>query len=153
MNPISRITPKLSLLATPKFRVFCATSLNSTNTHDPIPAPTSVDNVLRSSRRARVRVSEAQYKENWLASLSCPPPDANGRQGIREDSSVNNAGTQWVIGIDPDLSGAVALLRTDDSVCSAQVLIYPLSFYFFLLLLLENDGINLFLTHFFYSGK
>ena len=129
MNPISRITPKLSL-STPKFRVFCATSLNSTNTRDPIPSPTSTDTVLRSSGKARVRVSESQYKENWLASLSCPPADANERQGIRTDSADSNAGTSWVIGIDPDLSGALALLKTDDSGCSAQVLVYPISFSF-----------------------
>ncbi|KAL6341846.1 hypothetical protein AAG906_038091 [Vitis piasezkii] len=124
MNPISKITPKLALSA-PKFRVFCATSLNSTNTHDPIPAPSSTDTVLRSSGKARVRVSDTQYRENWLASLSCPFPDENERPGIRMDSAESNAGTQCVIGIDPDISGALALLKTGDSGCSAQVFDSP----------------------------
>lgn len=136
MNPISKITPKLALSA-PKFRVFCATSLNSTNTHDPIPAPSSTDTVLRSSGKARARVSDTQYRENWLASLSCPFPDENERPGIRMDSAESNAGTQCVIGIDPDISGALALLKTGDSGCSAQVVVYPVSFSFSFFL--END--------------
>lgn len=48
-------------------------------------------------------------------------------------SAESTEGTQWVVGIDPDLSGAIALLKTGDSGSSAQVLTSPvsLSFNFF----------------------
>lgn len=31
-------------------------------------------------------------------------------------------GSNWVIGVDPDVSGALALLKIDESGCSAQVI-------------------------------
>ncbi|KAF7815575.1 phosphopantothenate--cysteine ligase 2 [Senna tora] len=36
------------------------------------------------------------------------------------DLTHKNEGSEWVIGIDPDISGAVALLKSDGSGCSAQ---------------------------------
>lgn len=59
----------------------------------------------------------AVLKETWLDSLSCPLPDT----GAGEDPTPTNADSGWVIGIDPDLSGALALLKTDSSGYSAQV--------------------------------
>lgn len=46
----------------------------------------------------------AQLKQNWLDSLSISPPK------LLEDS---NSG--WVVGVDPDASGALALLKPDHS--------------------------------------
>lgn len=37
----------------------------------------------------------------------------------------NNVGSNWVIGVDPDVSGALALLKIDESGCSAQVFDSP----------------------------
>lgn len=31
-------------------------------------------------------------------------------------------GSNWVVGVDPDVSGALALLKIDESGCSAQVI-------------------------------
>ncbi|PON75705.1 MutS [Parasponia andersonii] len=74
----------------------------------------------------RVKVSEAELKENWLASLSCPlPRDFGNFAGEGEESDPDNAGSNWVIGIDPDLSGAVAVLKGDDSDFPAQVFDSP----------------------------
>ncbi|KAF6175280.1 hypothetical protein GIB67_000601 [Kingdonia uniflora] len=63
-----------------------------------------------------VKVRDAELKENWLASLSCS----------EELRNVNGSGLKWMIGVDPDLSGALALLKFQgDSVCSAQVFDTP----------------------------
>ncbi|XVF47275.1 hypothetical protein PTKIN_Ptkin03bG0096500 [Pterospermum kingtungense] len=74
-----------------------------------------------SSSRTRsslnLTVYAATFKEGWLNSLSCPLP---------EGPTLANADSSWVIGIDPDLSGALALLKTDSSGCSAQVFDSPL---------------------------
>ncbi|KAE8700242.1 F-box protein [Hibiscus syriacus] len=63
-----------------------------------------------------LKLSAAPLEAGWLDSLSCPPA---------EDPSRTNADSTWVIGIDPDLSGALALLKTDSSGCSAQVFDSP----------------------------
>lgn len=54
-------------------------------------------------------------KEKWLDSLSLPSPD--------DESTRENAESSWVLGIDPDLSGALALVKTDHmgASSSAQV--------------------------------
>ncbi|OMP07387.1 hypothetical protein COLO4_07383 [Corchorus olitorius] len=78
-------------------------------------------------RRVRARNSvrlsadvAAALKEGWLDSLSCPLPE------IQDDPTQTNADINWVIGVDPDLSGALALLKTDPSSgCSAQVFDSP----------------------------
>ncbi|XP_022728744.1 Holliday junction resolvase MOC1, chloroplastic-like [Durio zibethinus] len=57
-------------------------------------------------------------KEGWLDSLSCPFPDAG-------EYPLTNADSNWVTGIDPHLFGALALLKTDSSGCSAQVFDSP----------------------------
>ncbi|TQE06225.1 hypothetical protein C1H46_008165 [Malus baccata] len=57
------------------------------------------------------KVSDAaQLKHNWLASLSCPFPHAPETL----DSTRTNSDSSWVIGVDPDVSGALALLKADD---------------------------------------
>ncbi|KAE8657852.1 Detected protein of unknown function [Hibiscus syriacus] len=63
-----------------------------------------------------LKLSAAPLKADWLDSLSCPPA---------EDPTPTNADSTWVIGIDPDLSGALALVKTDSSGCSAQIFDSP----------------------------
>ncbi|CAB4278299.1 unnamed protein product [Prunus armeniaca] len=71
--------------------------------------------------RVRAKVSDAQLKDNWLASLSCPFPQIRENFDGTADSTRTNSDSSWVIGVDPDLSGALALLKGDESGCSAQV--------------------------------
>lgn len=64
--------------------------------------------------RAAKVCDAAQLKQNWLDSLTFPPlHDLTTTQ--------TNADSEWVLGVDPDLSGALAVLKTDQSGCSAQV--------------------------------
>lgn len=75
------------------------------------------------------RVSADELKEQWLNSLTCPPlitetenQILQHEEGCGNDEVLSsNIDSQFVIGIDPDVSGALAVLKTDDSVCSAQV--------------------------------
>jgi hypothetical protein len=87
---------------------------------------------------ARVRVSsstDSVPKDSWLASLSCPlprkhEPDLDSHSGSGEVVAGSGSGSEWIIGVDPDVSGALALLRPDKSPCgySAEVLINSLCF-------------------------
>lgn len=110
-------------------RAFCSSS--------PPPLPSSVihssPSVSRRDVRVRVGLSDAQLKENWLASLSCPFPQGKGTAtataaattyfGNGEADRVYNGGSDWVLGIDPDTSGALAILKGDDFADSAQVVV------------------------------
>lgn len=82
---------------------------------------TSQPPIRRNNRRKKANdvVLDAQLKENWLASISCPyPQKINSDEGnlYSELNGVANAASEWVIGIDPDVSGAIALLKPDNSV-------------------------------------
>lgn len=90
--------------------------------------------------RVRVGLSDAQLKENWLASLSCPFPQGEGTStatatatyfGNGEPDRVTNAGSDWVLGVDPDTSGALAILKGDDFTSPAQVIVINFAFSFF----------------------
>ncbi|XP_054789543.1 Holliday junction resolvase MOC1, chloroplastic-like [Prosopis cineraria] len=81
--------------------------------------------VRRNGARRRVKESDAQLKENWLASLSCPLLEKAHLMDAGVDLNHRNEGSEWVIGVDPDISGAVGLLKYEDSGCSAQVFDSP----------------------------
>ncbi|XP_019155302.1 PREDICTED: uncharacterized protein LOC109152187 isoform X3 [Ipomoea nil] len=68
-----------------------------------------VKNGGRGRGRGGKEIQKAELKEKWLNALSCPFPHAK-------------PSPDWVIGVDPDVSGAFALLKPDQS---AQ-LSYPL---------------------------
>ncbi|PON59567.1 MutS [Trema orientale] len=119
-----RLKPSLFFSFSYQLRPFSASSPISHSPLTPInpisPSRTGV------RTRVRVKVSEAELKENWLASLSCPlPRDFGNFDGEGEESNPDSAGSNWVIGIDPDLSGAVAILKDGDSDCPAQVFDSP----------------------------
>ncbi|KAH7674109.1 hypothetical protein IHE45_08G050300, partial [Dioscorea alata] len=59
------------------------------------------------------KISNLQLKDKWLDSLSLSPP--GGDEGV-----ICASEPQWVLGVDPDVSGAVALLKPDGSVSAAQ---------------------------------
>lgn len=68
------------------------------------------------------KAANALFKENWLASLSSPSVEPKFLNEDEDFRSVDDASdSNLVIGIDPDLSGALAVLRTDASGCSAEV--------------------------------
>lgn len=94
-----------------QLRAFCTSPLSPSK-----PISASGNGV-----RVRAKVSDAQLKDNWLASLSCPFPQTRENFDGTADSTRTNSGSSWVIGVDPDLSGALALLKGDESGCSAQV--------------------------------
>ncbi|GLU18918.1 hypothetical protein SLE2022_351940 [Rubroshorea leprosula] len=120
VKPFFCFTPSLKLLP------FCTHSLSLAFDNNLIqtPKPPATAAAARGSvAKNAVKISDAAaLKEGWLDSLSCPFPD---KSRFEEDTTRSNAGSNWVIGIDPDLSGALALLKTDDSGCSAQVFDSP----------------------------
>lgn len=117
-------------------RAFCASPQPSPSSiiHS-FSAPTSPICPLRRDVSVRVGLSDAQLKENWIASLSCPFPLAEATAtatatcfGNGESDRVNNAGSDWVLGVDPDTSGALAILKSDDFASSAQVIVIKFEF-------------------------
>ncbi|KAK9124821.1 hypothetical protein Scep_013667 [Stephania cephalantha] len=60
----------------------------------------------RRSNSSKVVVSDSELKQNWLSSLSCPLPL------MTRQLEEHNTTSELVIGIDPDVSGALALLKT-----------------------------------------
>ncbi|KAF5751626.1 hypothetical protein HS088_TW02G00641 [Tripterygium wilfordii] len=77
--------------------------------------------------RKAIKVADVQkLKESWLASLTCTPlsPIENPISGSGLDPP--RPSTKWVIGVDPDIYGALAVLQYEgDSACSAQVFDSP----------------------------
>ncbi|XP_039129018.1 Holliday junction resolvase MOC1, chloroplastic-like [Dioscorea cayenensis subsp. rotundata] len=63
-------------------------------------------------------LASSALKEKWLDSLSMSP--LGGDEGV-----ICASEPQWVLGVDPDVSAAVALLKPDGSVSSAQVFDTP----------------------------
>ncbi|KDP43180.1 hypothetical protein JCGZ_22732 [Jatropha curcas] len=92
-------------------------SLRSSTSKSKSTVIASADSVIL---KANVAEAARQLKVDWLESLSCPLPVSQTRL-----STFGNTSSNWVIGIDPDLSGAVALLKIDDSGFSAQVFDTP----------------------------
>ncbi|KAF5200378.1 hypothetical protein FRX31_010035, partial [Thalictrum thalictroides] len=58
-----------------KVHSFCASSVGLTTTHELIRAQTCRRRVLSDSVRVKATVSNAELKEKWLASLTCPLPE------------------------------------------------------------------------------
>ncbi|KAG2670991.1 hypothetical protein I3760_14G112600 [Carya illinoinensis] len=131
---MNSLSSKLNPTFTYSFKLrafFCTSSLTPLNseptqnllTQPRILTPTKTKAALSSNGVASrvVEASAAQLKENWLDSLTCPFPD---NSAPLEDNGTN-AGSDWVLGIDPDTHGALALLRTAESGSSAQVFDSP----------------------------
>ncbi|CAM8878984.1 unnamed protein product [Rhodiola kirilowii] len=119
MNPICanlRVRPTLRFYASA--RAFCVSALDIESLSAKISKKGGVKaNVAKAA-------DALHFKENWLASLSCPSLEPNCSS--QEDDAVSiNGASNLVIGIDPDLSGALAVLRTDSAGCSAEVFDSP----------------------------
>jgi hypothetical protein len=125
---MNKLSPKFK--PTIDFRSFCASSLSQTQTQNP--------EIIVPVRKSRVLVatSNAKLKENWLASISYSSP-GNTKSHLLNEDKID--ASKWFLGIDPDVSGAVALLKIHDSVCSAQVpRLFRIKFCLFFLLLVEG---------------
>ncbi|GAB2246165.1 hypothetical protein Droror1_Dr00001658 [Drosera rotundifolia] len=129
MNPFavsSKLKPQKLIALLQSTRPFCS-SLNLSSAHDPNRGGIERNEVGRDLGRARVKVyATAQLKENWLDSLSCPfgcDLDKMVAKGDERRSGIG--GSDWVVGVDPDVSGALALLKTDQLGCSAQIFDAP----------------------------
>ncbi|CAN4123182.1 unnamed protein product [Withania somnifera] len=81
------------------FKLFSASVNVPVVEQNPSPDPTVSSRNGAVKGRGSKGILEAQLKMDWLESLSCPFPC----------SKTLNDG--WVIGVDPDTSGAVALLK------------------------------------------
>ena len=66
-----------------------------------------------------VRVSNSQLKENQLDSLSCPITEKWSHPGFDGEEADNVAASEYVIGIDSDISGALVVLKGDGMCFSA----------------------------------
>ncbi|KAK4419641.1 Holliday junction resolvase MOC1, chloroplastic [Sesamum alatum] len=122
--------PPLLLRLTPAaFRLFAASSSSSsavapsTSTGGPevvtVPEPSrrkprSNGSTRGSTRDRKVSLDAHQLRLNWLDSLSCPLPE-NDENRDAKDPDCCRAVSDWVIGVDPDLSGALAVLKPDNS--------------------------------------
>ncbi|XP_071700998.1 Holliday junction resolvase MOC1, chloroplastic-like [Rutidosis leptorrhynchoides] len=87
---------------------------------------TSPPKVCSGKVKAISRVSADEMKEKWLNSLTCPPVVQETEKfvvqsGVNCGNGEENVDSKWVIGIDPDVSGAIAVLKTDDFGSSAEV--------------------------------
>ncbi|XP_021843355.1 uncharacterized protein [Spinacia oleracea] len=107
MNPFSlsskiKLKPQTLFSNSLKFRCFCTTSQNLEN---PIAA-------IKPHNGKSSKSSLQNLNGSWLSSLSINGTNSNKIEGIDE-----NGGVEWVIGVDPDLSGAMALLKYDNSGC------------------------------------
>uniref|UniRef100_A0A2P2JK44 Cytokinin receptor 1A n=1 Tax=Rhizophora mucronata TaxID=61149 RepID=A0A2P2JK44_RHIMU len=126
MNPLfSKLNPR-------KFASFSSMAIlnpycTTTTTKEPLSLERSGSRNSELRVRAKVAAEAAQLKENWLGSLTCPFPHETRPSicGGGLDLAQTNAGSDWIIGIDPDLSGALAVLKCDQSGCSAQVFDSP----------------------------
>ncbi|KAH8498792.1 hypothetical protein H0E87_017642 [Populus deltoides] len=112
---IKPVNPFLSTL-----KPFC-----TTNSSTPLPLKKTI--LSRNRVKVREKVADvAQLKQNWLDSLTFPLPNETETTNLGgDDLARNNVGSNWVIGVDPDVSGALALLKIDESGCSAQVFDSP----------------------------
>ncbi|XP_040991813.1 uncharacterized protein LOC121238831 isoform X3 [Juglans microcarpa x Juglans regia] len=128
-SPSSKLKQSFSSFKLRAF--FCTSSLSPLNsdqaqnllTQPPILTPRKSRNTLSSNGVAgrAVKFSDAQLKENWLDSLTCPFPNISNPF----NGSWTHVASDWVLGIDPDIHGALALLKSVESGSSAQVFDSP----------------------------
>lgn len=90
----------------------------------------------------RVRLSDSKFRENWLSALTSPLVVKCGEMEDGGDGAPGKiaGGSGWVLGIDPDVGGALAVLKGDGPDISAQV-----TFFFFCLGMVMHKLFFLFL--------
>lgn len=118
----SKLKPPFSSLKLKAF--FCNSSLVPLGSEQPPVLSRRKPKIVLSPKSVKdrvVKLTDGQLKKDWLDSLTCPSP--------RESNPLNgngiSAASDWVLGIDPDVNGALALLKSVDSDSSAQVFDSP----------------------------
>ncbi|PKA62865.1 hypothetical protein AXF42_Ash018859 [Apostasia shenzhenica] len=81
--------------------------------------------VGRTRVRAGAGATDSQLKVDWLDSLSCPFYETARHAAVETDQIGRCSQSEWTIGVDPDVSGALALLKEDAFGCTAQVFDTP----------------------------
>ncbi|KAG5238538.1 Holliday junction resolvase MOC [Salix suchowensis] len=121
------MNPLFSKLVTKPLNPFLSTLKPFCTTNSSTPLPLKKTILSRNRVKVREKVADAaQLKQDWLDSLTFPLPDETETTNLGgNDLTRNNVGSDWVMGIDPDISGALALLKIDESGCSAQVFDSP----------------------------
>ncbi|CAN6443376.1 unnamed protein product [Victoria cruziana] len=78
------------------------------------------------SKKGRVEtavIKDGRFKDSWVASLASPVTGpSNGREESSTEETLQSCG--WAIGVDPDVSGALAIIKGDGTE-SAQVFDSP----------------------------
>ncbi|XWS73637.1 hypothetical protein CRYUN_Cryun02cG0145500 [Craigia yunnanensis] len=120
MNSLFSKPKSLLSSSSSKLIPFSSFSLSLTQNHHPSSSTSRTRRRVSARNCLNLSADAVTLKEGWLESLSCPLPDSG------EGPTRTNADSSWVIGIDPDLSGTLALLKTDSSGCSALVFDLPL---------------------------
>lgn len=115
MNSLSsKLKPTFSSSKLKAF--FCTSALTPlTSDQPPILSPVKAKTAL--PRNGVLKATAVQLKENWLDSLACPFP----HESDPLNGNGTNAASDWVMGIDPDINGALAILKSVGSSYSAQV--------------------------------
>ncbi|KAL9233570.1 hypothetical protein vseg_008550 [Gypsophila vaccaria] len=111
INPI--FFPK-SKFKTLNFPQFCTKCQQLQNPSESIQSPTKKPSIISSDKLQII-------KQNWLFSLS-----NDGFKNTEKASEYENCESKWVIGVDPDVSGALAVLKSNNSgIFSAEVFDSP----------------------------
>ncbi|KAG9454882.1 hypothetical protein H6P81_007786 [Aristolochia fimbriata] len=122
MNKIPSCLRQKALCGFVNGRLFFSSPIDFPNNHEMVHRKRASASELCRARVNR-RVSNSHLKEDWINSLSSPfiesGAGANGKDPAEDVSS------DWVLGIDPDVSGALAVLKGDGSELSAQVFDAP----------------------------
>ncbi|KAK9735929.1 hypothetical protein RND81_04G238600 [Saponaria officinalis] len=115
INPLSSISakiklkPKTLLTKSIKLPQFCTKSHQLENPSELIQSPNKKPNTIS---RDKIEI----IKQNWLFSLS----------HSKKVSELEKCESKWVVGVDPDVSGALAVLKSDNSgIISAEVFDSP----------------------------
>ncbi|KAJ6692180.1 HOLLIDAY JUNCTION RESOLVASE MOC1 CHLOROPLASTIC-RELATED [Salix purpurea] len=121
------MNPLFSKVVTKPLNPFLSTLKPFCTANSSTPLPLKKTTLTRNRVKVREKVADAaQLKQDWLDSLTFPLPDETETTSFGgDDLTRNNVGSDWVMGIDPDVSGALALLKIDESGCSAQVFDSP----------------------------
>ncbi|KAK9735910.1 hypothetical protein RND81_04G237300 [Saponaria officinalis] len=113
INPVSSISskiklkPKALLTKSLKFPQFYTKSHQLKNPNELIQSPNKKPNTIS---RDKIEI----IKQNWLFSLS----------HSKNVSELENCEYKWVIGVDPDVSGALAVLKSDNSGIISRVFVF-----------------------------
>lgn len=103
-----------------------ATKLSFTSVTNCCCISTGTRTRTRTITSKRVCATDDEIKQQWLNSLTCTPPILPNITTTNNDDDTQVVDSKWVIGIDPDVSGALAVLKTnqDDDAFASSAQVY-----------------------------